>query len=128
MERRRILYVEDHDDTCELVRFFLDQRGYEVATAQTFAGALKLAQNQKFDLYILDSWLPDGSGVDLCRRIRDFDSHTPILFYSAAAYHLDKETALASGAQDYLTKPAGLTELGEVISNLINSRRGLKRS
>ena len=73
-----------------------------------------------YDLYLLDSWLPDGSGLDLCRKIREFDEHTPILFYSAAAYEIDRELALNSGAQGYLTKPTLNTELCDLVSRLIN--------
>ena len=72
-----------------------------------------------YDLYLLDSWLPDGSGLDLCRKIREFDERTPILFYSAAA-EIDRELALSNGAQGYLTKPTLNTELCDLVSRLIN--------
>ena len=90
-------------------------------SAQTSATALKLAQLQKFDLLLLDSWLPDGSGIDLCKGIRQFDVDTPIIFYSAAAYEADKTLALGAGAQGYLTKPAPLSELCDLISSLIHA-------
>ena len=90
-------------------------------SAQTIATALKLAQLQKFDLLLLDSWLPDGSGIDLCKGIRQFDVRTPIIFYSAAAYEADKTLALGAGAQGYLTKPAPLSELCDLISSLIHA-------
>ena len=117
--QRRILYVEDHEDTRELVTLILEQNDYLVTTRWTIEDSLNLASVEPFDLFLLDSWLPDGSGLDLCRKIREFNAHTPILFYSAAAFELDRETALASGAQAYLTKPAHLTELCAVVAKLV---------
>ena len=94
----RLLYIEDHEDTRELVTLVLEQRHYEVVTGSTLETGVALARSQQFDLYLLDSWLPDGSGLDLCRRIREFDKVTPILFYSAAAYEIDRDLALRCGA------------------------------
>ena len=118
--KKQILYVEDHEDTRELVSFVLTQRDYDVTTSSSVAGGVRLAWENKYDLYVLDSWLPDGSGLELCKRIREFDTNTPILFYSAAAYEIDRELALQNGAQAYLTKPTQNTELCELVSLLIN--------
>jgi DNA-binding response OmpR family regulator len=116
----RILYVEDHSDTVEMVTLMLEAEGFEVSTRQTLADAVKAASEEKFDLYLLDLWLPDGSGMDLCKRIREFDSTTPIAFYSAAAYDGDKEAALQSGAQAYLIKPIDSLSLIESLKDLLN--------
>ena len=118
---RRILYIEDHDDTRELVTLLLAQKSYEVITGSTIASGVALAGAEKFDLYLLDSWLPDGSGLELCKRIRQFDKTTPILFYSAAAYAADSELALKCGAQAYLVKPSQPTELCDLVTNLIET-------
>src|ERR1044071_5166578 len=83
---RRILYIEDHDDTRELVTLLLAQKSYEVITGSTVKSGVALATAGKFDLYLLDSWLPDGSGLELCKQIRQFDQTTPILFYFSFAY------------------------------------------
>ena len=120
MPKKHILYIEDHEDTRELVSFVLQQRDYEVTTSSTISNGVRLACENSYDLYLLDSWLPDGSGLDLCRKIREFDARTPILFYSAAAYEIDRELALNSGAQGYLTKPTLNTELCDLVSRLIN--------
>src|ERR1044072_4028082 len=98
----RVLYIEDHEDTRELVTLVLEQKSVEVVTGSTIKSGVALAYSQKFDLYLLDSWLPDGSGLELCRRIREFDKETPIVFYSAAAYEIDRDQALGCGAQAYL--------------------------
>jgi DNA-binding response OmpR family regulator len=119
----RVLYVEDHEDTRELVTLVLDQKGYEVVTGSTIKSGVTLAGSQSFDLYLLDSWLPDGSGLDLCRMIREFDKATPILFYSAAAYEIDRVEAIRSGAQAYLIKPSHPSELCRLVTALIESHR-----
>lgn len=119
----RVLYIEDHDDTRELVTLVLEQRSYEVVTGSTVESGVALAGSQQFDLYLLDSWLPDGSGLDLCKQIREFDKATPILFYSAAAYEIDRDKAMRCGAQGYLTKPSQPSELCNLVTSLIDSHR-----
>jgi DNA-binding response OmpR family regulator len=124
---RRILYIEDHEDTRELVTLLLAQKSYEVITGSTIESGVALAGTGNFDLYLLDSWLPDGSGLDLCKRIRQFDQNTPILFYSAAAYAADSDLALKSGAQGYLVKPSQPSELCDLISELIERSQATRR-
>ena len=119
----RVLYIEDHEDTRELVTLVLEQKCYEVVTGSTIKSGVALAASQKFDLYLLDSWLPDGSGLELCRRIREFDKATPIIFYSAAAYESDRVEAIRSGAQAYLIKPSHPSELCRLVTSLIESHR-----
>jgi two-component system, OmpR family, response regulator len=115
----RVLYVEDHEDTRDYVSFLLKRSDFEVTTTGSASAALALARNEHFDLYLLDNWLGDVSGFDLCRQLREFDPRTPILFYSAAAYKSDKSAAIGCGAQGYLTKPDGLNELTDTIHKLI---------
>ncbi|MFZ0063329.1 MAG: response regulator [Pyrinomonadaceae bacterium] len=103
-QNHRVLYAEDHSDTVEMVTLMLNAGGFEVLTHATIAEGLKAAAAQDFDLYLIDLWLPDGSGLDLCRKIREFDSKTPVVFYSAAAYEGDRAAALDSGGQAYLIK------------------------
>jgi DNA-binding response OmpR family regulator len=73
-----------------------------VATADQ---ALSLIQAEHFDLYMLDGWLPENDGFELCRRMRALDPHIPILFFSGAAYEADKKRGIEAGADAYLTKP-----------------------
>ncbi len=94
-----------------------------VVTGSTIESGVALAGSQEFDLYLLDSWLPDGSGLDLCKQIREFDKATPILFYSAAAYEIDRDKAMKSGAQAYLIKPSQPAELCNLVSTLIERHR-----
>jgi len=123
---RRVLYIEDHEDTRELVTLVLEQKSFEVVTGATIASGVALAASEQFDLYLLDSWLPDGSGLDLCKQIRKFDNATPILFYSAAAYEIDRDQALKSGAQAYLVKPTHPSELCTVVESLVESHRRVR--
>jgi DNA-binding response OmpR family regulator len=116
MEKKRVLLVEDHEDAWEIVAFNLPE--YQVICARNIDEGLRLARSHYFDLYILDNWLPDGSGVGLCRLIREFDPHTPILFYSAAAYANDKDEALRAGAQVYLVKPINFGEFKQTVAQL----------
>ncbi len=124
----RVLYIEDHEDTRELVTLVLEQRSFQVVTGSTIESGVKLAGSQNFDLYLLDSWLPDGSGLDLCRQIRKFDKATPILFYSAAAFEIDRQEAISSGAQAYLIKPSQPSELCNLVFKLIQATRASSRA
>jgi two-component system OmpR family response regulator len=119
----RILYTEDDADTRELVSFVLARNNYRVVLAENNDSALLLARSNQFDLYMIDNWMPGGSGIDLCKKLREFDSHTPILFYSGAAHDKDKQEALSSGAQGYLTKPVDNDELIEEVFRLIAASR-----
>jgi DNA-binding response OmpR family regulator len=113
-----ILFVEDDEDTREMVSLVLQGDGYKITCTPTIAEALQLAKQEKFDLYLLDSRLPDGTGVELCELIRCFDNQTPIVFYSGNAYESDIKKALASGAQEYLVKPCSNEKLEQTIDNL----------
>ena len=115
----RVLFIEDDADTRELVSFVLTRENFEVVLATDSEEALLAACAMSFELYLIDNWLPGESGVDLCKRLREFDRRTPILFYSGAAYEHDKRAAFAAGAQGYLTKPSELGELVQEVSQLI---------
>ncbi|HKC63484.1 MAG TPA: response regulator, partial [Pyrinomonadaceae bacterium] len=78
----RILYVDDHEDTSFMLTHLLGQSDYEVVTAPSIDRALELVGEEKFDLYVLDKRLPDGSGLDLCRRLNELTPHVPVIFYS----------------------------------------------
>src|ERR687898_2936622 len=101
----RILCTEDDADTRDLLVLTLNLAGYDVVCTEDAEHAFDLIKKQQFDLYLLDNWMPTFSGMDLCDKIREFDTTTPILFYSGAAFQTDKERALEAGAQGYLVKP-----------------------
>jgi DNA-binding response OmpR family regulator len=117
----RILYAEDDEDTRDLVTIVLGMRDCEVIGTDSYLEALRLAKAEHFDLYLIDNWMPEVSGVGLCERLREFDQHTPVLFYSGAAYETDKLRALSSGAQGYLVKPVDGDELAAEVLRLVSN-------
>lgn len=120
----RILCTEDDADTRELLIYVLNRAGYEVICTDSPLKALDMIKAEQFDLCLMDNWMPGLSGDDLCKQIREFDSKTPILFYSGAAYDADKKRAMNSGAQGYLVKPVAEDKLiAEVVRLIAESKR-----
>jgi CheY-like chemotaxis protein len=103
-EAPRILFVDDHEDTRYLITYLLGAWGYEVAAVQSVEEGLALARTRSFDLYLLDSRFADGSGTELCEGIREFDTTTPIIFYSGDHPSRLKK-ALDCDAQGFVLKP-----------------------
>ena len=118
--RKRVLCIDDNEDTCLMMSVLLGLADYQVATAGTLADGLNLAKSQQFDLYLLDSNLPDGTGLQLCREIRSFDPLTPIVFCSGRAGLEDRQEALRAGAQAYLAKPVEPDVLKETMHWLLH--------
>jgi len=105
-----ILVVEDEEPIRRFLRATLESHGYRVKEAATANEGLLQARTQRPDLILLDLGLPDGDGIDITRRIRS-DSAVPIVVLSARGQEPDKVAALDAGADDYLTKPFGVSEL-----------------
>ena len=82
------------------------------------ARGVELAQQQAFDLYLIDSRLPDGTGVEVCNKIRAFDTHTPILFWSGD--HEEDGHADVAGAQAFITKPIDPNPFMRTLEELLN--------
>lgn len=101
----RILCVDDHEDTSEMLKLLLAQEDYEVVTAITIEDALKLAKSEEFDLYVLDKRLPDGSGIELCQKLGAVTPDVPCMFYTGDAYEVHRREAIAAGADGYVAKP-----------------------
>lgn len=101
----RILYVDDHEDSAEMLRLLLTPMNYELTAAHTSDEALRLAKAESFDLYVLDKRLPDGSGLDLCQQLNRLTPGVPCIFYSGDAYEMHRAEAAAAGADAYVTKP-----------------------
>jgi len=106
------------------VTYVLARSNYKVVPVKSYDEALLLARGNRFDLYLIDNWMAGGSGIDLYKKLREFNPWTPILFYSGAAFERDKQQAFAAGAQAYLVKPAGNDELIEEVSRLISAAKG----
>jgi DNA-binding response OmpR family regulator len=116
----RILCVDDDRDTCEMITVLLGQTGYEVQHALSVADGLIKARQDDFDLILLDWNFEDGTGLELCRQIRAFDSRTPILFYTGEIDDSAIRAALSAGAQGYLVKPVAVDSLLQAISGYVD--------
>lgn len=108
-----ILVVEDEEHILELIKFNLQKDGFQVLEASEGFAALKMAEQEKPDLIILDLMLPGLSGLEVCRQLRKNDDTTgiPIIMLSAKSEELDKVLGLEMGADDYMTKPFSPREL-----------------
>lgn len=115
---KSILCVDDDTDTCELLQFLFSE--YDFVSSHSVEKAFQLIESRRFDLYIFDNWLPDGSGGELCRKVRASNSDTPIIFVSGAAHEQDVEDAMTNGATKYLTKPCEPDLLKKVVKELIS--------
>jgi DNA-binding response OmpR family regulator len=103
--RPRVLCVDDDEDSRVMLITLLRLALIEAKAVGTAAQALSLIQTERFDLYLLDGWLPGLDGFELCRQMRALDPHTPILFFSGAAYEADKKRGIEAGANAYVVKP-----------------------
>lgn len=101
---KRIFFIEDDLSLINGLSFAMKKQGYETEIARTSLEAEKMWQSGKYDLVILDVSLPDGSGYDLCRKIRK-TSKVPIMFLTAADEETDIIMGLDIGGDDYITKP-----------------------
>ena len=115
----RILCTEDDADSCDLLVLILEGEGYHVTVTGNSAHALAIAEREAFDLILVDNWMPGLSGQELTREVRKFNQSTPILFYSGAAREIDKQDARDAGAQGYLIKPTGISDLVDGVAKLI---------
>jgi CheY-like chemotaxis protein len=111
-----VLCVEDDHDTREMLRVLLEDRGYGFESANNCADALKLIKRGAASLVLLDSWLPDGSGIDVCRQVRQFNRELPIVFFSGSEC---EGQCLSAGANAFITKPCPLDELFAVLSRFM---------
>ncbi|PYS98051.1 MAG: hypothetical protein DMF63_17510 [Acidobacteria bacterium] len=120
--KSRILCVEDNRDSREMIATLLRESNssYDVTAVETAAEALALNAKNKFDLYILDIWLPGMDGVELCRRLRDRGVTDPIMFFSAMGVQAkDRDYVLAAGADEFLVKSIDLDRLTLTVERLL---------
>jgi len=103
--RPRVLYADDNEDSWLMLSTMLGFSSIETTSANTIDEALRLAQAEQFDLYLLDTRFPEGSGLELCRKLCAFNSSIPIVFYSGDAGETDKAKGFTAGADAYLVKP-----------------------
>jgi DNA-binding response OmpR family regulator len=122
LKKEMILVVEDDRSILTGLRDLLEAEGYAVATAEDGEEALRVYENERPTLILLDIMIPEKSGYEVCREIRKKDGVTPILMLTAKGQEVDKVVGLEMGADDYIVKPFGVSEL------LARVRAGLRRS
>lgn len=115
----RLLLVEDDADINQLICLNLKALGYEVISCHDGSEGLQQAQNQLFDLIVLDIMLPGVDGLTLCQTLRSQECFTPILMLTAKKSEADRVIGLEVGADDYLTKPFSILELQARVKALL---------
>ncbi|MDQ3681660.1 MAG: response regulator transcription factor [Bacteroidota bacterium] len=108
---KNILLVEDDPEITRLLNLHFDSGLYNLTCCSSANDAIEKVAADNFSLIILDITLPDGNGMEICKKIRGDDIHTPIMMLTSHSEETDKVLALEIGADDYVTKPFGILEL-----------------
>ena|SRR6266480_4380198 len=118
----RVLLVEDHAETARLLSRLLEYSGHAVTTAGNVASALRLAREGRFDIVVSDIGLPDGTGYDLMKRIRQ---ECPIPGIALTGYGMgdDLQKSVEAGFADHILKPIDAHQLEAVLSNVARNHR-----
>ncbi|MDA1313410.1 MAG: response regulator [Acidobacteria bacterium] len=119
-----VLVVEDECDVMKLIEYNLVRHGLRVREATSVAAARESLDGALPDLIILDVLLPDGSGFELCRELRQAPrtAEIPIVFVTASSEPSDREEGIAAGASDYITKPFAIRELTAKVNTYLKER------
>jgi len=120
MTQSKILIVEDEPNISNGLKIILEEENYQITICATGLSAIPLFQTQ--DLVLLDLMLPDISGFDVLKTIRDKDALLPVIILSAKNREEDIVSGLSLGADDYVTKPFSLEELKSRIRRALNRR------
>ena len=123
----RILLLEDDLGLIDGLIFALEKNGFEVAVVRTITEAATVVLEQKFDILLLDLTLPDGSGFEICRKVRK-TSNVPIIFLTASDEEVNIVMGLDIGGDDYITKPFRLNELISRINALLRRSNIMSKS
>ena len=107
----KVLIVEDDPSMAVALRDGFEYEGYQVQVARDGTEGLRLASGKELDLIILDVMLPNLSGLDVCKQLRNNGSDLPIIMLTARGQEIDKVLGLKIGADDYVTKPFSFMEL-----------------
>jgi two-component system, OmpR family, response regulator RegX3 len=117
----RILIAEDESAIADAVSYALRTEGYDVEAVSDGESALEATRSDGFDLLVLDVMLPDVSGLEVCRRLRD-ESALPILMLTARTAEVDRVLGLEAGADDYVVKPFSMPELVSRVRAILRRR------
>ena len=124
---RRILLVEDEHAIAELLSLHLGDAGAEVTHIDDGVQGLALALQEKWDLILLDLTLPRLDGLDICQQVRQGNPSTPIIVITARSSEAERVLGLESGADDYISKPFGISELMARVNALLRRVEALSQ-
>ena len=119
LKQMRILIIEDEHKIANSIKKGLEQESYAVDVCYTGNEGFDLAVVEEYDIIVLDLFLPGMDGLILCKKLRHEKIHTPILMLTGKESVQEKEQGLDSGADDYLTKPFDVRELGARVRALL---------
>ena len=118
-DKRRILCAEANRDVGDLIVLMLEKKGYAVRTVQTVADCLKVAAEERFDLYILNDNYIDGDSIDLCRELRASNPLTPVLLFSLDSTGHNRRHAVDTDARVYVSKTSDFVSLVQTIDHML---------
>ena len=118
MEETNILVVDDEKEIADLLEIYLISDGFQVLKAYSAKEGLRILEEKKIDLVLLDVMMPDMDGFQVLQKIRE-KNNVPVLMLTAKSDEEDKVSGLRLGADDYLTKPFGINELMARVNSLI---------
>jgi len=121
--KKRALCVEHNESTCVVITEALSAHGYDVVVARSVIEGWDKARAEHFDLYLLGLRFHVGSGLVLCRRIREIEAHAPIIMISSASPRYFKRLAERAGAQAFLSMPVDARVLIETVARLAGDVR-----
>jgi DNA-binding response OmpR family regulator len=127
-DRRRLMIVDDDAEMRALLAEYFRRLGFDVAEKESGAAALQTVASDRFDCFILDVAMPEMSGIELLKKMRDRGIDTPTLFLTAHDLIDDKVAGFEAGADDYLAKPFSPRELEYRIEALLRRRAGGKQN
>ena len=119
--RCRVLCVDDHRDTSDMLQMLLAEEDYEVHIAATMQEACNMAAKTEYDVYVLDKRLPDGTGVQLCETLLMLTPNVPCIFYTGDAYEIHRREAIEAGAAAFVAKP-DIEGLIDAVAKLLSER------
>lgn len=124
MPTKRILCIDDNEDTRELLTTMLGMAGLKAVSVPNLNQALEIMKDEEFSLYIMDCYLQDVSGLTLCEQIRAIDEYTPIVIFSGDGYQSQIDAGMRAGANAYLVKP-DTSALISIVKGLLENARSV---
>lgn len=124
--KRRILCVDENEDSLELLTITFEQEGFEVTTCQSLDECLLQARRNDFSAIILDNRYGNGRSLAVCREISAFAPRTRIIFCSGEARTAEIAKAIEAGGDKYFVKPVDFDQLADTVKELIEETRSLK--